>query len=181
MGTQHSGSIKGLGIAITVISALSLVAALFITGATLTAGTLAVLGGSTDSAIVVRGNTEVEPLDLTDLDEDSDIDAGIDEDQSIGDLDVVSTDSADDSTDAAAGLAVAAAVLVPLAVATILKDVVTLVAGIVAIRGAYLPERLGRVFGWTLAGAIVSGLSCNLVTCALCIVTCVFAHKDRAQ
>lgn len=177
MGTQHSGSIKGLGIAVTILSALNIVACVLILGITLTAGTLAVLGGSSDSAFIVRGNSEVQEYELDDFD-DSDIDAGIgSEVDSIDDVDFISTD---DSSDAATGLGVALAVLVPLTIVVILKDVIALVAGIVGIRGAYLPERLGRIFGWNLAAAIISGLSCNFVTMVLCIVACVFASKDRS-
>ncbi len=61
----------------------------------------------------------------------------------------------------------------------IVGSIVTLVAGIVAMRNAGNIAKYGSVFSWSVAGAIASVLGGRLVTMALFIVIAVFANKDK--
>lgn len=56
---------------------------------------------------------------------------------------------------------------------------VSLIAGILGIRNHDKPEKLGAVFGWSIAGAIVAFLSGRIVTTVLLVVAAVYAHKLR--
>lgn len=56
---------------------------------------------------------------------------------------------------------------------------VSLVAGIMGIRGANVKARLGGVFGWSIAGAVAAFLSGRIVTCVLLIIAAVYASKDK--
>lgn len=58
--------------------------------------------------------------------------------------------------------------------------VVSLIAGILAIRGAADRDKLGSVFGWGIAGAIAAFLGGRLVTCVLMVIVAVFASKDKS-
>lgn len=61
----------------------------------------------------------------------------------------------------------------------LITAVVSLVAGILAIRGAADRTKLGGVFGWGIAGAIAAFLGGRLITCALMVIVAVLAHKDK--
>ena len=56
-----------------------------------------------------------------------------------------------------------------------------LVAGIIGLRFGSKPSKLKMVFGWSIAGAIASLLSCSFVSMVLLIIMAVFAYKDRAE
>lgn len=56
---------------------------------------------------------------------------------------------------------------------------VSLIAGILGIRNNSKPEKLGAVFGWSIAGAVVAFLSGRIVTTILLVVAAVYAHKLR--
>lgn len=57
--------------------------------------------------------------------------------------------------------------------------IVSLIAGILAIRGAADRAKLGGVFGWGIAGAIAAFLGGRLITCVLMIIVAVLAYKDK--
>lgn len=57
--------------------------------------------------------------------------------------------------------------------------VVSLIAGILAIRGAADRSKLGGVFGWGIGGAVAAFLGGRLVTCVLLVIAAVFANKDK--
>lgn len=61
----------------------------------------------------------------------------------------------------------------------LLCAIVSLVAGIIGLRGANVPERLGRVFGWGIAGAVAAFLSGRVITCVLLVIAAVYASKDK--
>ena len=63
----------------------------------------------------------------------------------------------------------------------LLCHVVMLVAGIIGLRFGSKPSKLKMVFGWSIAGAIASLLSCSFVSMVLLIIMAVFAYKDRAE
>lgn len=59
----------------------------------------------------------------------------------------------------------------------ILCSIVTLIASIIGMRNCTKPEKLGGVFGWAVAGAVFAFLTGRLVTMVLLIVSAVFASK----
>lgn len=61
-----------------------------------------------------------------------------------------------------------------------LVSAVSLIAGIVGLRNCQNPAKLGSVFGWNIAGAIGAFLCGSIVVTVLCIIVAVFANKDRA-
>lgn len=61
----------------------------------------------------------------------------------------------------------------------ILCAIVTLVAGIIALRFHKTPEKLGLIFGWSIAGAIVGFCGGGIIPAALFIIIAVFAYKDK--
>lgn len=61
-----------------------------------------------------------------------------------------------------------------------LTCVVSLVASVMVFRAANDSARLGKVFGWSLAGAVASLLGGRLVTMGVLIVAAVFATRDRS-
>lgn len=60
-----------------------------------------------------------------------------------------------------------------------LMCLVSLIAGILAMKNAAKPNKLGAVFGWCLAGAICAFLSGRIITMVLLIIMAVFASKDK--
>ena len=57
--------------------------------------------------------------------------------------------------------------------------VVTLVAGIVGVMGAADREKLGRVFVWSIVGAVAAFLSVSFITAVLFVIAAVFSRKDK--
>lgn len=55
--------------------------------------------------------------------------------------------------------------------------VISLVAGIVGIRNCRNPQTVGKIFGWSIAGAICSILMGRLVSCILLVVNAVYANR----
>lgn len=60
-----------------------------------------------------------------------------------------------------------------------LMAAVSLVGGILGIRGSKRPQKLGIVFGWNIAGAICALLSGRMITMVLQIIVCVFAYREK--
>ena len=56
---------------------------------------------------------------------------------------------------------------------------VSLIAGILGLRNNSKPEKLGAVFGWSIAGAVVAFLSGRIITTILLVVAAVYANKLR--
>lgn len=52
-------------------------------------------------------------------------------------------------------------------------------AGIVCLRNSSDPNRLGVIFGWSLAAAIVGFLCSGLILAVLNVLICVFAYQDK--
>ena len=57
--------------------------------------------------------------------------------------------------------------------------VVTLVAGIMGVRGASRREKLGGVLVWSIVGAVVALLGGRIITCILLIISAVLAGMDK--
>ena len=55
----------------------------------------------------------------------------------------------------------------------------SLIAGILGIRNYNKPEKLGAMFGWSIAGAVVAFLSGRIITTILLVMAAVYAHKLR--
>lgn len=58
-------------------------------------------------------------------------------------------------------------------------SVVTLVGGIMGMRGASRPEKLGGAFGWAIAGAVASFLTGRIITTVLFVIAAVYLNKMR--
>lgn len=61
----------------------------------------------------------------------------------------------------------------------LLTCIVSLVAGIVAMRQAHNIAKYGSIFSWAIAGAIASLLGGRIIATALLVVIAVFANKDK--
>lgn len=61
----------------------------------------------------------------------------------------------------------------------LIVSVASLVAGILGIRSYNRPEKMGGVFGWAIAGAVLAFLSGRIITMALLIITAVYANKVK--
>lgn len=57
--------------------------------------------------------------------------------------------------------------------------VVTTVASIIGIIGAPDRDKLGRVFVWSIVGAVAAFLSASFITAVLFVIAAVFARKDK--
>ena len=69
--------------------------------------------------------------------------------------------------------------MVGLSLGYVLCKVVCLVAGIIALRNCNNPAKLGSVFGWSIAAAIVSFLVGGMISMVLFIVSAVFVSRVR--
>lgn len=58
-------------------------------------------------------------------------------------------------------------------------SIFTLVVGIISLRFGSDPQKLGMVFGWSVAGAVVSFIGSGVIVAILLIIIAVFAHKDK--
>lgn len=56
---------------------------------------------------------------------------------------------------------------------------VTLAAGVLGLRNASTPEKLGVTFGWTIAGAVAAFLSGSLIAMVLLIISAVCINRMR--
>ena len=61
----------------------------------------------------------------------------------------------------------------------LISAVVTLVAGIMGVRGASRREKLGGVLVWSIVGAVVALLGGRIITCILLIIPAVLAGMDK--
>ncbi|HIS39263.1 MAG TPA: hypothetical protein IAC12_00190 [Candidatus Aphodovivens avistercoris] len=59
--------------------------------------------------------------------------------------------------------------------------IVSLVAGIIGLRNCTEKEKLGKAFGWAIAGAALSFLYGNIVTTVLLVISAVCLSKDRKE
>lgn len=66
-----------------------------------------------------------------------------------------------------------------LAIWGIACSIFTLVAGIIGVRNAKRPKKLGLVFGWSIAGAIIGFLGTGIVVAIFFVIIAVFANKDK--
>lgn len=163
MQMKHAGTIRGLGIAAIVLSALMLALCL------LCAVVLGVTGTMLDDSMLGSVAYELAYNDFYDDFYDdyhygygyNDYGYGMSEFDPSGIFGILLTLGA-----VALGWA-------------IITCVVSLIAGIMALRHSANAAKLGSVFVWSLVGASVALLSGRLITMAVLIVAAVFANKDR--
>jgi hypothetical protein len=55
--------------------------------------------------------------------------------------------------------------------------VISLIAGIVGVRNCRNPQKVGKIFGWSIAGAICAVLMGRVISCVLLIVNAVYANR----
>lgn len=153
MQTSHAKTIRGLSIAVVVLSILSILGLLF---------SLAFIGVGG----VALGNEEVRGAASYSLSIDPDSaytmeQLGITEDDAFGMLGIL--------------LGLGAAYVIW----GVICSIVTLIAGIIGMRNYDKTAKLGKVFGWSIAGAVLAFLYGNLITMVLLIIAAVCASKDR--
>ena len=55
--------------------------------------------------------------------------------------------------------------------------IISLVAGIIGVRNCRNPQKVGKIFGWSIAGAICAILMGRVISCVLLIVNAVYANR----
>lgn len=153
MQTSHARTIRGLSIAVVILSILSILGLIF---------SLAFIGvgGAALGSEEVRGaasySLSMDPDSAYTMEQ-----LGITEDDAFGMLGFL------------LGLG---AVYVFWG---IICSIVTLIAGIIGMRNYDKTDKLGKVFGWSIAGAVMAFLYGNIITLVLLIISAVCASKDR--
>lgn len=153
MQTSHARTIRGLSIAVVILSVLSILGLIF---------SLAFIGvgGAALGSEEVRGaasySLSMDPDSAYTMEQ-----LGITEDDAFGMLGFL------------LGLG---AVYVFWG---IICSIVTLIAGIIGMRNYDKTDKLGKVFGWSIAGAVMAFLYGNIITLVLLIIAAVCASKDR--
>lgn len=153
MQTSRAKTIRGLSIAVVILSAISIVGSLFCL-VFLGVGGVALsdpeLQGMVDSAIYVdpESAAEMERLNL-------------------------------DSSDVMGMMGVLLGLGSAYIIWAIICSIVSLIAGIMGIRNCDKIEKLGGTFGWAIAGAVVSFLYGNIITCVLLVISAVCISRDR--
>lgn len=153
MQTSHARTIRGLSIAVVILSVLSILGLIF---------SLAFIGvgGAALGSEEVRGaasySLSMDPDSAYTMEQ-----LGITEDDAFGMLGFL------------LGLG---AVYVFWG---IICSIVTLIAGIIGMRNYDKTDKLGKVFGWSIAGAVMAFLYGNIITLVLLIIGAVCASKDR--
>lgn len=158
MQNNHASAIKGLNIAVIVLAAGTLLACL--------AG-FAMLGIG-GYAVNEYGHHAVDSAIHADHELERELaEAGITDMSDITSADVIGL------TNFAFGLGTVALGW------ELVGGVITLVAGILGVAGASKREKLGGVFVWGIVGAVVALLGGRLITCALLVVSAIFANMDK--
>ena len=57
--------------------------------------------------------------------------------------------------------------------------VVQLIAGVIGIKSCADPSKFSKLFGWTIAGIVVSVLTCSVITLVLFIIVAVYVNKMK--
>lgn len=66
-----------------------------------------------------------------------------------------------------------------LLVMSLLCVVVQLIAGVIGIKSCADPSKFSKLFGWTIAGIVVSVLTCSVITLVLFIIVAVYVNKMK--
>lgn len=159
MQNEHTKAIRGLNIAVIVMSALT-ICGLLIGAVALGLGTVALNEYGPD-AIQYSQNHPDHSMAAHMHDDYYDVDVDIDADDLMGLANF--------------GMAVGFAGIGW----ELVTCVVTLIAAIVGVRHADKREKLGLLFGWGIAGAVAAFLGGRIITCVLMVISVVFAQKDR--
>ena len=153
MQTSHARTIRGLSIAVVILSILSILGLIF---------SLAFIGvgGAALGSEEVRGaasySLSMDPDSAYTMEQ-----LGITEDDAFGMLGFL--------------LGLGAMYVFW----GIICSIVTLIAGIIGMRNYDKTDKLGKVFGWSIAGAVMAFLYGNIITLVLLIIAAVCASKDR--
>lgn len=153
MPSSDSRVVRGLSIAVLILSILALVACL--AGFALLGLTGAMLGNP-DVAASLQSQLASDPDFVNELQQ-----YGLTADDALG-MSVF-------------GMGLGGFLLAASAIAS----VITLIASILGMRNYHNPQKLGGAFGFTIAGAILSLLWGNFITMVLMIVLAVFIHRVR--
>ncbi len=149
MSNPNAKAVRGLSIAVVVLSVLVIVTCL-ITILVLAFGTAAL---TSDSASDAFSSELMQDPDLNSYQ--------------------LNTDELMELALLSVGLTIAA-VAWPL-----VCSIISLIAGILGIRNADNTEKLGSAFGWSVVGIVVSFLSFNIIIAILLIISAVYINKIR--
>ncbi len=147
---RHAKSLRGLSIAVVVLSGLSIFVVVIVMAILLASGSFINQIGPSNLDYYLRTGTSLPYY-------------GIDGNAVLGVIDVFLLIS-----QISLGWA-------------LITSVLTLIAGIIGIRNAAMPERLKSVMVWAIVGAVAAGLSGSLISMILLIIVAVFAGSDRNQ
>lgn len=151
MQNSDARVVRGLAIAVIIINALAL-AALVIGAIFLALGGFAWNDPELQDSLVMQLNNDPEFISAIN-------ESGFTSGEMLGLMNIVF---------ALGGVAIAAgAVLVLLA----------LIAGIIALRNVKHTEKLGKVFGWSIVGIVVSALSTKMICLVLFIIMTVYVNR----
>ena len=151
MKNEHAGAIKGLSIAVVVLSAIGIIGAILIM----------VFSGLLSAVLLENGPEIAYHLEFND---NGTITGG---------------GTAFDSEDAFFLSMLMMLVGGGVAIWALICCIVALIAGIFGIMHAANPPKLGFVMGWAIAGAVTSFLGAGLITMVLLIIVAVFANADK--
>lgn len=151
MKNEHAGAIKGLSIAVVVLSAIGIIGAILIM----------VFSGLLSAVLLENGPEIAYHLEFND---NGTITGG---------------GTAFDSEDAFFLSMLMMLVGGGVAIWSLICCIVALIAGIFGIMHAANPPKLGFVMGWAIAGAVTSFLGAGLITMVLLIIVAVFANADK--
>ena len=161
MQTQHTSVIRGLSIATTVMAALAIVGCL-IGFAALGIGGFA-LGEYGQDAISYSLEIDGGSISVP----NPDYEPGVVHNHSL---------DAQEAMELASFGMIAAGIGIAW---ELIMCIVALAAGIIGISGAAPKEKMGKVFAWSIVGAVASLLSGRMISMGLFIASAIFANKDK--
>lgn len=153
MPNADARMVRGLSIAVLILSILALA------GGLLVLVLLGIGGGA-------LGSSEFARSAAAEINSNPDV---------INQLNELNLSSSDLLGITAVGLGIIGALIVW----SMICSAVALVASILGLRNYDKPDRLGGAFGWSVAGAVTSFLTGNIITMVLLIVSAVYIDKVR--
>lgn len=155
MQSSSAKVLKGLSIAIIVISILSICANLFIG---LAMGGAGIIAAQPEVQEQINADVQLDPSSQQALD-----DMGLTQEDAV----VLTT-----------GLLALGGIGL---VITALLCILCLVSGIIGFRASSRPEKAGSAKVWMIVGAVAGVISFNFLAAILCIIAAVFAHKFKNE
>lgn len=160
MPNSDARVVRGLNIAVLILSIISLVLCAFM---------FAIFG--------IAGVAANDPTTVSNISES--LDASIEADGNAEVTDLMDHYGLTTNDVAVGGIAVVLASLGIFSVWAFICTIVPFIASILALRNYNKPEKLGGAFGWAIAGAVFSLLCGALITLVLLIISAVFINRVK--